>query len=295
MASISWTSSELHLWHRLRILAFCPKYSSSFPFSHRVRREIAAGRSKLAQNGYAKSASLVLAIRCELSCASFHGSEKEARLAPIVQLLQRETSGSSSHRGVLVHALSNAGGLHIVKLRRVLSRLHESMPATTSGPRIPTALVLDSAPSANLLSLAINIFAPDNPVMHMLSLPPLLVLYVIFSTTVRLSGYPPLLRELRETLNTPGLLPTVTPDTDPTAMPRLYIYSDGDRVTPAHEVEAHIGEARARGFEVRVERFDRTSHVAHMREDPARYWRAVNRLWARASSAVPGSPALASL
>lgn len=241
------------------------------------------------------STSTIVVVQSDTSMLLRSQSSLEARLAPIVQLLQRETSGSSSHRGVLVHALSNAGGLHIVKLRRVLSRLHESMPATTSGPRIPTALVLDSAPSANLLSLAINIFAPDNPVMHMLSLPPLLVLYVIFSTTVRLSGYPPLLRELRETLNTPGLLPTVTPDTDPTAMPRLYIYSDGDRVTPAHEVEAHIGEARARGFEVRVERFDRTSHVAHMREDPARYWRAVNRLWARASSTVPGSPALASL
>lgn len=239
--------------------------------------------------------SSIVVIRSDNSLYFKPESSLETTLAPVVQMLRGELTGPTPTRGILLHTFSNGGGLQVVKLRRVLSRISSASPTENPSPRIPTGLVLDSTPASDPLLSSINTWAPDHPVLHALAVPPIVALYAVFIATNALCGHPPIFRELRETLNTPDLLPTVTPRTDAAATPRLYIYSDGDRVTPAHEVEEHIREARARGFDVDAERFGATPHVAHMRADPERYWRAVVRLWTRVVSASPCSPALASL
>ncbi|KAK0634287.1 hypothetical protein B0T17DRAFT_472033, partial [Bombardia bombarda] len=60
---------------------------------------------------------------------------------------------------------------------------------------------------------------------------------------------------------------------------RTYIYSDGDKLVDWDDVEKHARIAEAKGFEVRLERFDGTQHVAHVRGGEERYWKAVRETW----------------
>jgi pimeloyl-ACP methyl ester carboxylesterase len=65
------------------------------------------------------------------------------------------------------------------------------------------------------------------------------------------------------------------------AVPRLYMYSPTDLLIPYQNVEAHAMAAKASGIEVRLEKFEGTSHVAHIRgaENQKRYWDAVKKIW----------------
>lgn len=73
---------------------------------------------------------------------------------------------------------------------------------------------------------------------------------------------------------------------------RTYIYSREDRMVDFRDVEAHAAEARRRKDvvvgEVRVERFEGTAHVAHMRGDEERYWRVVKESWEGEKSSLEG-------
>lgn len=60
-----------------------------------------------------------------------------------------------------------------------------------------------------------------------------------------------------------------------------YLYSPVDELIPPEDVERHAAEARSRSAvrDVRLERFEKSPHVAHARTDPERYWRAIRRIW----------------
>ena len=60
---------------------------------------------------------------------------------------------------------------------------------------------------------------------------------------------------------------------------RTYIYSELDVMIDFRDVEAHAYEAEKEGFEVRLEKFDGSAHVAHVRKDEERYWRIVQSTW----------------
>lgn len=61
---------------------------------------------------------------------------------------------------------------------------------------------------------------------------------------------------------------------------RVYIYSDADDMVPWHHIEDHAAEAKEKGFNVEMERFEGTDHVGHMRSgNGERYWGIVNKLW----------------
>lgn len=60
---------------------------------------------------------------------------------------------------------------------------------------------------------------------------------------------------------------------------RVYMYSDSDDIVPSSFVETHALEAEAKGFRPRREKFHGSSHVAHARKDPDRYWSAVRNAW----------------
>lgn len=60
-----------------------------------------------------------------------------------------------------------------------------------------------------------------------------------------------------------------------------YLYSPVDELIPPEDVERHAAEARSRAGirDVRLERFEKSPHVAHARTDPERYWGAIRRIW----------------
>jgi len=83
---------------------------------------------------------------------------------------------------------------------------------------------------------------------------------------------PPILNRLYSYLNESTTLPPV---------PRLYLYSTKDELIPYKDVEEHGLEAREKGVEVRMERFEKSSHVGHARVEGERYWNAIEEVWGR--------------
>ena len=73
---------------------------------------------------------------------------------------------------------------------------------------------------------------------------------------------------------------------------RSYIYSREDVMVDWRHVEEHAREATARGIPSRMERYEGSAHVAHMRSDPDRYWKIVTETWEeairRSGTLLPG-------
>lgn len=56
---------------------------------------------------------------------------------------------------------------------------------------------------------------------------------------------------------------------------RAYIYSRADALIYYRSVESHAADARAKGFDVLLEKYDGSAYVSHLRKDEARYWEIV--------------------
>ncbi|CCM04076.1 uncharacterized protein FIBRA_06235 [Fibroporia radiculosa] len=214
-------------------------------------------------------------------------SQLEAALVPVAEAIQKEIADSAQFRGVLVHVLSNGGGFEFMTLRKVLAKMRPplSLPgdACSSSPPAPAALVLDSVPGDDGLASALRALAPAHPVLRALAVPVIALIYGAWAATNALLGHAPLFAELRAALSGVVLLPAVPgPAAGGQAAPRLYVYSDADRIVRGADVARHAREAEDAGFDVAVERLATSAHVAHMRNDPERYWAAVRRVWARA-------------
>lgn len=158
----------------------------------------------------------------------------------------------------------------------------------------PVALVLDSVPDSNGLRCMVVVFtqAVRNPLKRLLAIPILAFLYTVFAISY---GNPPVLKDLRQRLNSPHLVPlsrsiqgsekAPAHEAGPRGVPRLYIASKTDTMTRFPQVMSHMEDARRAGIDVRAEVFDHTSHVSHAKMEPVRYWSAIKALWRDASAA----------
>jgi pimeloyl-ACP methyl ester carboxylesterase len=159
-------------------------------------------------------------------------------------------------------------------------------------PRFPIALVLDSAPNPN--SMKVTVDAVVTTIRPMLQLPArallTLIYFAFYVSYGRPEGY---LAETCQFLNKDGLIPFASiPSTMSEVekrqwIPRLYICSDADTISPLQYVLAHAEEAKKLGYEVRTEVFDNSPHVSHARTDGDRYWKAVDQLWSDAGARKP--------
>ncbi|KAI9151237.1 Transmembrane protein 53 [Paramyrothecium foliicola] len=66
---------------------------------------------------------------------------------------------------------------------------------------------------------------------------------------------------------------------------RAYIYSEADDMIAISHVERHAREAEEKGYNVRLEKFNGSAHVSHMRLDENRYWITVKETWQRPRTA----------
>ena len=172
--------------------------------------------------------------------------------------------------------------MQLLTLSRVLAK-RPSSPSSTAGLD-PVALILDSLPGSKTFSGAIAIFtqAVRNPVQRLLGFPIVLLGLSLLALSY---GNPPVLMDVRQRLNSPELLPLsgsgagAEQDGALTRVPRLYIASKADVMSPFDEVLSHIEASRRAGIDVRAEIFESSNHVSHAKEDPERYWTAVKRLW----------------
>lgn len=153
------------------------------------------------------------------------------------------------------------------------------MAKSTPPTALASAIIFDSCPGIGSLEKSKRAFTGliRNPIVRKIG-NFLITLRFIYSRIMRwLFAKKDIAQLLRAGLHNPRLLPWTGEHT-----PRLYIYSRKDDLIPYTEVESHAQEAEAAGFDVRQERFEDTAHVAHARADPARYWGAVERIWAEA-------------
>lgn len=183
--------------------------------------------------------------------------------------------------------MNPGGGFQLVALRQLLLKSHLGDLVHTSANKCPTTLVLDSTPGDFGLRSATIFLSPSQPVLNAAAKPVIAGLYALYALNLLIRGSPPVFDELRATLNMPDVLPYLT-DATPTAVTRLYLYSDADDLVPCQTVERHIVDARSNGFDVTEEKFNGPAHIALAREDPARYWEAVRKVWARAVEVAGG-------
>lgn len=256
--------------------------------------------------------STVVLVKADTSWLWTPQASREALLDPVADVLYAAKDAEGARfRGVLLHAMSNGGGMQLL----VLSKLLAKRPHTSARGLDPVALVLDSVPDSNGLRCMVTVFTQTvkSPLKKVIAIPILAFFYSLFHISY---GGPPVLVDLRRRLNSPELVPlsrhvdsqstsapvhrdsekkppysgakTLSPavpvDDRIPRIPRLYLASPADKMTRFAQVQAHMEEAKRAGFDVRAEVFEDSGHVAHARVDPARYWAAINKLWRHASS-----------
>lgn len=165
------------------------------------------------------------------------------------------------------------GGLQLLALSQKLHAIET--------PRDPpaVALILDSVPGRMELVGSLNAMlgAVKSPLMwYLLSIPLIVVYYgtiaLSFVTRTELE-----IDRLRNGLNQQSILPWTTKDT-----PRLYLYSDTDKLVREKAVVEHMADATGLGLNARGVLFKGSAHVAHARQDPDRYWMEVLDTWKEA-------------
>ncbi|KAI0082251.1 hypothetical protein K474DRAFT_1655619 [Panus rudis PR-1116 ss-1] len=201
---------------------------------------------------------------------------REASVAPLVQYLKEHgvTEGNTSG-GVLVHVFSNGGANQLIELHEYIAPKVPEQPTKAQ----PICFVFDSVPGIATLSSALEAFTAQiqSRLLKLMAYIFFFGVYVFLTISYAITGTEPLIDRARRVLNKVDLFPGATVKT-----PRLYLYSDKDKLVPAHAVESHIDQARQLGLNVKVEKFTGSAHVQHARVHPDAYWHAVKSAWEEA-------------
>ncbi|KAF7554323.1 hypothetical protein G7046_g6849 [Stylonectria norvegica] len=201
----------------------------------------------------------ILIIRCSLA-QFIRPSLRRRLLAPALPILQ--SLGASDTPRLLVHVFSNGGISTAVSLCEAWS----STPG--SQPMPPHIVVMDSCPGffswqRNHHAIALGVPWWASPLVHLLIL-------------VGWLTYVPWGYGMPQDTNAAVLNTTTWRAGE---VRRTYVYGTGDEAVDWRDVEEHGRRAKEAGTEVRMERFEGGRHVAHIRVDGERYWRAVKETW----------------
>lgn len=160
-----------------------------------------------------------------------------------------------------------------------LSELLRTYPTPAGASRPALAFIFDSLPGDTSFLPTLEAFTAQirSLLVRYLIYIPLTTLYVILSVVSLVFPRMNPIAKIRRELNVPDILPWTDERT-----PRVYLYSSTDRAVRSSAVEEHIAEARQKGLAVRAEKFVGSSHVAHVRQDPTKYWEAIEAIWMEA-------------
>jgi hypothetical protein len=221
-----------------------------------------------------------LLVRCEplaffkpewMKTSSFRPAIRALLSLGAISPNDAQPNANTTKHKILVQTFSNGGCLQLLSLGKQLSK-YQCTTVSTS------AVIFDSCPQAGAGTLSASIraftsivrFAP----LRVLVILSLYVLHFYATIRKRLFGIPFLWETAKARLNEPRVLPWLQ-----RSSPRLYIYSLTDDLVSWQSVESHAKEAGKLFDDVRTERFENSGHVAHMKQDPERYWAAVEGLW----------------
>lgn len=207
-------------------------------------------------------ARIVLVVSTPLDVFIRSYAAQQRRLEPIVDAIRADSGGR-----LLAHLLSNGGANAFSNLLLVYKR--------KTGQMLPVqAVIFDSAPGQAGVRTGINAMKyslPTHPVLKYIFWLLAFSLLVFLRLTARIFCLENFIQKARRLLNDPQ---TTTLDSN-----RCYIYSKTDKLIDWQHVEDHGIEAKRHGYKVSMDLFSGSAHVSHMRTDPERYWRIVQRVW----------------
>ncbi|TKA79740.1 hypothetical protein B0A55_04367 [Friedmanniomyces simplex] len=221
-----------------------PKHIAKYTTAHRTRNPTAQ----------------ILLIRSGVADMLFtsHATQR-IHLQPAVQVLK--AAHATGHR-IFLHVFSNGGTNSAVQLAH-------AWRDDTQTPLPIDAMVLDSCPGSPELRLAaaavIMTFPKDQQWWATIIVWNIIVPPFVLPTLV---GDPNLVEWMRVCLNDESLFTR--------EVPRVYLYSQADRLVPWSAVQEHCASAQNAGYPVKLVRFRDSPHVAHVNENSERYWGAVD-------------------
>ncbi|TQW12460.1 DUF829 domain protein (PaxU) [Cordyceps javanica] len=179
---------------------------------------------------------------------------------PVVRML-RDTPDDSLH----VHVMSNAGSQQWCTINKAY--LEQEGRTLSNSPT-----VIDSAPgrshSKNLwASFSRSLPAAAVPRMALRFVFGIAVCLITVARRVRPGSDP--LEATRRQLNEHA--PTVV------GSRRCYFYSDKDALVGWEDVEAHAKDAERKGWRVEPVKFEGSPHVGHLKQNPEKYRKAIER------------------
>ncbi|KAG7099930.1 hypothetical protein E1B28_001723 [Marasmius oreades] len=196
-------------------------------------------------------------------------------IRPAIDIIQSHGLFGPSPPNMLVHVLSNGGGFQLLLASELMKEIPHQPPVDK---RPATAIVFDSVPGEAGLwhalyahTIGLSLF------VKFLVSGPLILIYAAVMGWAWIRRQPSPFDVLREGLQDPYMVPFSNKRT-----PRLYIYSQQDQLVLGESVEKHMADAKARGLAVNAELFQGSSHVAHMRKDPVKYWDVIANHWTEA-------------
>jgi hypothetical protein len=193
--------------------------------------------------------------------ATYHARDLSPAMS-IIQNTTQENPGSS----VLLHIFSNGGTHHACQL----AKLYRQKYAT---PLPVTGMILDSAPGRATYKRSIAAMSFGLPRFTLFRLVGLAFLHIlcigmwIRHHILRLENF---MARTRRELNDSTLFPVQAK--------RAYLYSEGDAMVGWRDVEFSGKDAKEKGWDVRMEKFEGSKHVGHMVVDPGRDWGAVGEV-----------------
>ncbi|KAG8928725.1 hypothetical protein FRC02_006537 [Tulasnella sp. 418] len=180
-----------------------------------------------------------------------------------------------SNDRLLVHTFSNGGCIKLVTLAKAIHQYDPPASKDSSALRA-RAVILDSCPGdANFFrGIKVLTIGIRNRILRYLA--KCLVGFLLFFGFgyLRITGQSDIFELMQNDLLNPSILPLTSR--------RAYLYSTKDPLVPVWNVEAHAQAAREKGVLVQLEKYERTPHVNHMKENPDKYWGIVRDTWVNA-------------
>lgn len=256
-----------------RVVLLCGWMNAQLPHLHRF--------TEMYHQIY-PSATQIL-VRAVLKTMFVELPANKAFVQPVVKLLHEADINAydpPESSGLLVHALSNGGGLTLTYLAHALADTRPT-PSPNASALPAQAIIYDSVPStANFKTFFSFCLAVVPPSLRTVVKPLLVPAYV--GTTVykhTIDRRPDMLEVLRQGISDNRLIPQ--------GVPQVFIYGDKDALTPPDSVESYITESKQRldreGLDgsrlITAEKYIGSSHVSHAKNDLKRYWEAVMRAW----------------
>ncbi|KAJ5986313.1 hypothetical protein N7451_010678 [Penicillium sp. IBT 35674x] len=204
-------------------------------------------------------------IIIETGMADFFWRPESAQcklIEPVVKIL-----GELDDDTLLVHVMSNAGSTRWAKINKQYLQ--------STGRTLSSAVtILDSAPGRAHFKQTWASLVQSLP----RTLLPRMVLGFVFGTVLCIMHLGMLV------LPGPDVYDSMRAQMNDTAAAvkgtrRCYIYSEKDEIIGWEDVEEHAKDAQRKGWSVEQVKFQGSTHVGHLKQDPAMYRQAIVRTW----------------